>query len=326
MTPRFSILTTAYRTEDYLPGTIASVRAQTFPDWELVVVDNGMSDTIAEIVTREAAEDPRVRLVRQPNRGWAGGVNAAAAAATGEYLCLLDSDDELLPDFCAALDESLAGRPDLDALAVDIERFVDGHEDDTFSGFRTLPRRGAVLRLQDVLAGRVPYTGAVRREVWSALGGLDEGDDVESDILLWARLTGGGRVGVLRRRLARVRERPTSESRDSAGIERFGQRMVTSFRRAADAPSSTSRDRRAAQRAIRTVRYQSALRAGRAAVASGDPHRAREAAREALRQRRTLRALLVRGVVALPPGLTGRLHAAKRSATRRIRANGPDGH
>lgn len=316
MTPRFSILTTAYRTEKYLPGVIASVQAQTFTDWELVVVDNGMSDEIADIVARASKADPRVRLVRQPNRGWAGGVNAAAAEAVGEYLCTLDSDDELVPTYCAALDVALTRSPDLDAVAVDVARFVDGREVATFRGFRTIPARGDRLRLHHVLAGMVPYSGAVRREVWTAVGGLDVADDVEADILFWSRLAARGRVGLLHERLARVRERPTSASRESQGIDRFQDRMVRSFRLAAAESSATGRDRRAADRAIRNIRYSAALRTGRAATAAGDSGRAREAARAALRERRTLRALLVRGAVALPPGVARRLHAAKRSATR----------
>ena len=100
--PRLSFLTPAYRTEAYLPDTIASVLRQTNPNWELIVVDNGNSDAIASIV-RSFADDPRVRLVRQENRGYAGGVMAAAAVARGDYFCVLDSDDEVMPEFAATV-------------------------------------------------------------------------------------------------------------------------------------------------------------------------------------------------------------------------------
>ena len=318
--PRFSVLTTAYRTEAYLPDAIASVRAQTFEDWELIVVDNGMSDEIADIVTRSAAADSRIRLIRQENRGWAGGVNAAADHARGDYLCPLDSDDELVPRFCAVVDAALTAQPDVDAVAVDIARFVDGQDHDMLGGFRTVPAKGHRLRLRDVLSGTVPYTGAVRRDAWRAIGGLDVAEDVEADILLWARLSADGRVGIVRERLARVRERPTSWSRHTAGIEHFEERMIRSFGMAAGMAASTPADRRAAERAIRNIRYHGALRRGRTALAAGDVETARRAAGDALRLRRTPRAVVARAVLGLPSRPVRRLHRLKQVATLHTRA------
>ena len=79
--PLVSFLTTVYGTEDYLSATIESVLAQTSPDWEMVIVDNGLSPSVVEIVSRYA-HDGRIRLIRQENRGYRGGVTAAAEAAT----------------------------------------------------------------------------------------------------------------------------------------------------------------------------------------------------------------------------------------------------
>ncbi|HSK59091.1 MAG TPA: glycosyltransferase family A protein, partial [Actinomycetospora sp.] len=99
-TPAFSFLTTAYRAEDTLGRTIDAVLAQTRTDWELVVVDNGLDDAIAGIVEPHLA-DPRIRLVRQENRGPIGGVRTAAEHATGRYLVVLNADDAITTDFCA---------------------------------------------------------------------------------------------------------------------------------------------------------------------------------------------------------------------------------
>ena len=87
-----------YKTEVYLAETIDSVIAQTDGRWELVVVDNGRSDEVADIVGTYV-RDARVSLVRQENQGYTGGVMAAAAVARGDYLCVLDSDDLLRPDY-----------------------------------------------------------------------------------------------------------------------------------------------------------------------------------------------------------------------------------
>src|ERR1700760_3008619 len=113
--PLVSFLTTVYGTEDYLPAMIESVRAQTAPGWELVIVDNGMSDAVVEIVSRYAS-DGRIRLVRQENRGYRGGVTAAADAATGRYLSVLDSDDKVMPAFVGTMTEAVGGEPGIDAV------------------------------------------------------------------------------------------------------------------------------------------------------------------------------------------------------------------
>lgn len=69
--PTLSFLSTAYRTEAVVGRMIESVLAQTRGDWELVVVDNGNADPVADAV-RAYVDDPRIRLVRQENRGMTG--------------------------------------------------------------------------------------------------------------------------------------------------------------------------------------------------------------------------------------------------------------
>jgi glycosyltransferase involved in cell wall biosynthesis len=97
--PMFSFLSPASRTEKTLSRTIDSVRPRTRPDWELVVVDNGNSAEIAAILGPYLS-DPRIRLIREENKGHTGGVMAASAAAHGRHLVVLNSDDSVTPDFC----------------------------------------------------------------------------------------------------------------------------------------------------------------------------------------------------------------------------------
>ena len=83
-----------------LEEAIASVRGQTFTDWELCLVDDGSTDPeVIAVLERHAASDPRIHLKR---RATAGGISAATNAAldlaTGEYIALLDHDDTLTPD------------------------------------------------------------------------------------------------------------------------------------------------------------------------------------------------------------------------------------
>ena len=98
-TPLVSVITPAYRAERFIETTIESVRAQTFPDWEMLVVDDASTDGTTALVARLAERDPRVRLYRKPAQsGASASRNLAIAAARGRWLAFLDSDDLWLPD------------------------------------------------------------------------------------------------------------------------------------------------------------------------------------------------------------------------------------
>jgi hypothetical protein len=106
------IITPAHNVAPWIGQTIASVIAQSRPDWAMVVVDDGSTDTTVTEVARFA--DPRLRLIRQGNQGVAAARNAGAAAldpAAGAVL-FLDADDVLAPDALARLAAALAARPD----------------------------------------------------------------------------------------------------------------------------------------------------------------------------------------------------------------------
>lgn len=94
--PVVSVLMVCHRDTPFLRPAIASVWAQTFTDLELVLVDNGAGLTTEAL--GEVGRDPRLRWVRLPrNHGIPGGHNAGLAAATGEFIALLDHDDLMLP-------------------------------------------------------------------------------------------------------------------------------------------------------------------------------------------------------------------------------------
>lgn len=93
-----SVITPTYNAARYIAETIHSVQSQTFPDWEMVIADDGSSDHTIDIVKKEMANDPRIRLIEiHQNGGPANARNLAMAAATGDYLAFLDSDDLWLP-------------------------------------------------------------------------------------------------------------------------------------------------------------------------------------------------------------------------------------
>lgn len=96
-----SVIMPAYNSELYIRESIDSVLAQSFTDFELIVVDDGSTDATAKIVQR--VTDQRVRLIRQPNQGVSVARNTGLEAARGQFITFLDSDDLYYPDFLKTL-------------------------------------------------------------------------------------------------------------------------------------------------------------------------------------------------------------------------------
>jgi glycosyltransferase involved in cell wall biosynthesis len=97
--PTVSVITPVWNAEATLAETVASVRAQSFPDWEIILVDDGSTDGSRELARQLAAEEPRIRWwALGQNRGTAEARNAAIRAARGRYLAFLDADDLWQPE------------------------------------------------------------------------------------------------------------------------------------------------------------------------------------------------------------------------------------
>lgn len=101
--PSVSVLIPAYNAAPFLSRSVASVLGQDFDDLEIVIVDDGSTDGSGEIADRMAAEDRRIRVVHQENRGLAEARRSGIKAAKADYICHLDADDELLPGAIAFL-------------------------------------------------------------------------------------------------------------------------------------------------------------------------------------------------------------------------------
>jgi glycosyltransferase involved in cell wall biosynthesis len=324
--PFISFLTTAYGTERYVGETIDSVLAQTRTDWELIVVDNGNSEEMARVVGKYTG-DSRIKLVRQENKGVRGGVTAAADVAVGRYLCTVNSDDMLHPDFCERVGALIDAAPGVDAVGCDAERFPDPDDGTPPEGYfettgrRSVPDPSRAVSLAEFLDEGVPlYIGAFRREVWDAFGGYDPAtSDVEPDVELWLRVAAAGRdVRVLPDRLARIRVRPDSLSHDPSHVEDFEDALQRAFLVVCE-HSPIGGAAVSAAPMMRRLRYQRALRRARWALLGGDVPGARAAARDAYHHQRTLRAAAVIAALQISPQMFRSIHPAKNRAQNALR-------
>ena len=110
-----SIIAPVYNVGPYLRRCLDSVLAQSFTDYELVLVDDGSTDDSPDICEAYARQDERIRVIHQENQGQSGARNTGLAAIrdTGStFVSFIDTDDYLAPDMYATLIASMDGQTD----------------------------------------------------------------------------------------------------------------------------------------------------------------------------------------------------------------------
>ena len=145
--PEISIIVPVYKVEEYLPACIDSILAQTFRDFELILVDDGSPDNCPALCDAAAEKDARIRVIHQKNGGLSAARNAGLDIARGEWIGFVDSDDTVAPEMYAQL--LCRVQADAAQLAVCSYRFVQ--EDGTFLPDRSTITRDEVLTREQAL-------------------------------------------------------------------------------------------------------------------------------------------------------------------------------
>lgn len=101
--PQISVIVPVYNVEKYLHRCVDSILAQTFTDFELILVDDGSPDNCGAICDEYARKDARVRVIHQKNQGQAAARNRAVAEANGDWIHFVDSDDMIHPQMLEVL-------------------------------------------------------------------------------------------------------------------------------------------------------------------------------------------------------------------------------
>lgn len=111
-----SIILCTYNRASLLSRAIDSVLKQTYPQWELIVIDDGSKDSTKQLVKSYRHKDARIRYFYQPNAGLAKARNAGMRRAAGDVICFVDSDDELAPTHLEQRVQYLQRHPSVDFL------------------------------------------------------------------------------------------------------------------------------------------------------------------------------------------------------------------
>jgi glycosyltransferase involved in cell wall biosynthesis len=184
--PVVSVIMPAYNVEPYIGDALGSALAQTYQDFEIIVVDDGSKDGTADVVKEMARRDERVTLVQQANRGLAGARNAALRAARGEFFALLDSDDLWEPDFLAEQLAILQARPDVDIVTGN-GWYLGGPNHGLLA--RPYPDTRPDPVLSSIIGDEwsVFIMSVLRRRVYTTIGTFDETMRSNEDYDFWLR-------------------------------------------------------------------------------------------------------------------------------------------
>jgi glycosyltransferase involved in cell wall biosynthesis len=210
----------------HIQSTLGSVLAQTFENWELILVNDGSQDDTGEKIKPYLA-DPRIKYISQDNQGIAAARNTGIAAARGGWVCLLDHDDRWLPD---KLEKQLkfAATYDLEVLSTDAF-VVEGAERHLYS--TNFPKATVLALAQSLRDTHIDMfellidgnflcssSVAIRRQLFERLGPLDPEAAPADDYEMWLRCAAHAKIGYLDEPLIEYHMHEGNYSRDTLGM------------------------------------------------------------------------------------------------------------
>src|SRR5215210_774807 len=181
-----SVVIPCYNQAHFLGEAIQSVLSQSYPHFEVVVVDDGSQDDNREVASGYARDDPRVKLVSQQNSGLAEARNRGLAESVGEYVVFLDSDDCLLPGALEAGVRDLEAHPGC-AFVSGQYRAVAADGSLLWKPYEPPAERDGYLMLLQYCFG-MPAVVMYRRWVFNEVGGFDSSVDAAADWDLYLRV------------------------------------------------------------------------------------------------------------------------------------------
>jgi glycosyltransferase involved in cell wall biosynthesis len=214
---KVSVIVPAYNAMKYLPESLDSILAQTYPDFEVIIVNDGSTDNLSQWASE--LTDPRIKLVSQSNRGLAGARNTGLNHAQGEYIAYLDADDLWDATKLAKQVEVFEQNPQVGLVYTWVERidqngkFLGKPFESNLSGniWEQLLERNVIS----------PSSAMIRRCCFDHVGRFDENlKSFIEDWDMWLRIAAIYPIKVLPELLLQYRECPSSASKNLQAMER----------------------------------------------------------------------------------------------------------
>jgi glycosyltransferase involved in cell wall biosynthesis len=224
MSPAVSVVTACFNAERHLEETVQSVLGQSFSDLELILVDDGATDSTPAVIAAAAARDRRVVGVRSPkNEGPANARNRGLRVARGEWIAILDSDDVALPHRLATQIEYASRHPDLSLIGANAFLIDATNAPIGKSQWGEMRHDQIASRLRSMGSFFPHSSWLVRRSTMLQLGGYDTFFKKAQDYELLLRIIETARVACMPDTLIQLRKSENSLSHDSESLQyRFG--------------------------------------------------------------------------------------------------------
>jgi len=203
--PTISVVLPVYNAERYVGEAVESILAQTFGDFELLIIDDGSKDRSLEILQRLAESDRRIRLRSRPNAGLVPTLNEMLAQARGEFIARMDADDVSFPRRFERELEYLRAHEDCLVVGTAVE-WIDPEGE--LLKLYAPPRDHAEIDAAHLATaeGVVCHPSAlIRATAFELVGGYDPELDGAEDLDLWLRIAEVGRLANLSEALLRYR-------------------------------------------------------------------------------------------------------------------------
>ncbi len=184
--PAISVVMTTFNSARHVREAVASIVAQSFGDWELIVVDDGSTDETLSII--ESFRDSRIRLLTVPRSNRIACLNRGFHDARADLIANMDSDDVALPERLALTRRAMGAHPEWALVGSATVPLIDAQGAEL--GRRIRPTEPRALRR--ALGYSMPFfhsTCTYRRQAWQECGGFDESLPLLEDYDLWVRLS-----------------------------------------------------------------------------------------------------------------------------------------
>ena len=230
--PTISVIMPVYNAARYVKEAVESVLAQTLADFELIVVNDGSTDSSERVLRRLAAKDGRIKLISRPNTGYVVALGEAIGVSRGQYLARMDADDVCLPERFAKQVALLDARPNVGVVGTSYD-LIDARG--RFLHTMRQPTSDDALQ-RACLAGSTPIchpTAMIRRSLFDAVGGYDCGAFPAEDLDLWLRIGEHSQLACLPDVLLRYRLHAASisETKQAKQVEAVRHIRHAAFRR-----------------------------------------------------------------------------------------------
>jgi glycosyltransferase involved in cell wall biosynthesis len=246
--PTVSVVICAYNAASFIVETLDSLFAQTFSDYEVIIVNDGSTDETATVLQPYLS---RIIYHEQPNQGPAAARNAALRLARGQYISVLDSDDLWMPDYLEKMVGYLQAHPEIDLHYPNAVLFGNSHLDGQI--YQDMYPSSHPVTLEKLLTRECNVFGLVtfRRAMLEQVGQYDEDLCGVEDLDLWLRMAQHGcRFSFTEEVLVKYRRRPSSLSASSPN---YYQQVIRALRKFQNADLTTPLQRELAEQYCRKI-------------------------------------------------------------------------